>query len=680
MRLRLIENFHQFKKDSQLHKEKEMADFRKWFLAFAVLALLSSIAVPASAQPALQCVANAGVPPTVRAEGLTELVGDLLLNCTGGVPTPAGGTVPQANVTVFLNLNITSRITSNPFTEALLILDEPHSPSNPTVPLQVCDPANANAGVCSVLGAPGGNGVGTYNPLLGGNGTNGLRPNVFQGRLTGANQVTFLGVPIDAPGTNTTRIIRITNIRANANQSGASSTLIPTTITAFISITSSTSVALNNPQQTVAFIQPGLAASVRSALSFIQCVDANPNIAKNPANGLDSGGQGGQQFLVRFDEGFASSWKVRNIGQVQAGISSTTCGACTAADLNQNVPGALYNTEAGFQNNSTDPTPNPPGSTASVSATPNFPNVRGLLSAGVANHGTRIMVSFTGIPNGTQIFVPTQRNITVPLTGAISGLAVLTSTDANGAGAFSATSGNSVGLAPVSVFNGAGIAVYEVEKSDVTQIERLEIPVAVAFVSNAGNNLPAPGVQSSITGNFAPLSTVNTASDTAPIPRFAPSQTPKNSFIINKCSCNILFPFVSNQQGFDTGVAIANTSQDPFGTTPQQGNVTLNYYSGGTPPPAQTTNAPVPGGQILTFTLSGGGNFGINATPGFQGYIIAQAQFQFCHAFAYISAQGALPTAPGASEGYLGIVLDAGVVNGVSALNRTGQVGEVQAH
>ena len=86
-----------------------MADFRKWFLAFAVLALLSSFAVPASAQivPALQCVANAGVPPTVRAEGLSELVGDLVLNCTGGVPTLATSVVPQANVTIFLSTNIT---------------------------------------------------------------------------------------------------------------------------------------------------------------------------------------------------------------------------------------------------------------------------------------------------------------------------------------------------------------------------------------------------------------------------------------------------------------------------------------------------------------------------------------------------------------------------------------------
>jgi len=47
-------------------------------------------------------------------------------------------------------------------------------------------------------------------------------------------------------------VIRITNIRANANQLGVSSTLIPTQIVMFISVTGTTSVPINNPQQTVA--------------------------------------------------------------------------------------------------------------------------------------------------------------------------------------------------------------------------------------------------------------------------------------------------------------------------------------------------------------------------------------------------------------------------------------------
>jgi hypothetical protein len=642
-----------------------MADFRKWFLAFAVLALLSSFAVPANAQvltSALQCVANAGVPPTVRAEGLTELVGDVVLNCTGGTPTAAGAAVPQANITIFLSTNITSRILSNPFSEALVLMDEPHSLSNPTVPLLVCDPTNATLGVCSITGT--GNGVGVYNGTTG-------RPNVFQGRQTGVNQVTFFGVPIDPPGTNTVRIIRITNVRANANQLGVSSTLVPTQITEFISITGSTSVPINNPQQTVAFVQRGLVGSVRFAQTFIQCVSANPDIAANPSNSLNVGGQSGQQFSIRVDEGFGTAFKVKNI-QTQLSNNATGTGATYPADSAQDNPGAIYNTESGFLANNVPPTP------LGTLLTPNGSFVglaRGLAGAGVANAGTRIMLTFNSVASSAQIFVPVRVALVNQLsTGTQTGFAVLTTTDANGAGGFSPASGNSSGLAPVSLVNGSGVAVYEVLFSDPFQVERMTIPVAVAFVANVGNNLPAPGVQSTVGVSFAPISNVGTASDTAPIPRFAPSATPLNDFIIQKCSCNILFPFVSNQQGYDTGIAIANTSVDPFGTTPQQGTVTLNYYSGGTPPPAQTTNAPVPGGQQLLLTLSGGGNFGIAATPGFQGYIIAQTQFQFCHAFAYISAQGALPTSPGASIGYLGLIMDNG------GLNRTGQFSEVLAH
>jgi hypothetical protein len=433
---------------------------------------------------------------------------------------------------------------------------------------------------------------------------------------------------------------------------------------------------LNNPQQTVAFVQRGLVTSVRSAVSFIQCVSQNPEIFRDPTQALSNG----SQFGIRFDEGFPSAFKERNI---QVHLSNTAGGINSAqypGDAAQDVPGANYFSESGFFANGTLPVgtiPNgygPWGPPIGNNATA-FPTTRGMSVAGQANAGTRLFLNFGAVPNGSQIFVQTRVNLVVPANNnAISGFAVLTNTDANGGGGFSPTSGNSTNWAPVNVVGGTGLAVYEILYTDPFNIERMTVPVAIAYVANAGNNLPQPSLQSTISSGFAPLSNIGVADATAPIPRFAPGQTPLNTYIINKCSCNILFPFVTNQQGFDTGVAIANTTVDPFGTTPQAGLVTLNYYSGGTPPPAQTTTSTVPGGQELLFTLSGGGNFGIAAVPGFQGYIIATAQFQFCHAFAYISAQGALPTAPGASEGYLGIVLD------VPGLNRTGQAGEVQAH
>ncbi len=668
-----------------------MANFRNLILAAAAASLLASLSANAqvlATNQALQCVANAGVPPLVRAEGLAELVGDVTLNCQGGIPSQAGAIIPATNIRVFLNTNITSRIlsTSGNFSEALLMIDEPHSTTNPNVPLRLCGDAGTNEvatnpGVCTLYGT--GNGLGVYNGSSN-NGTAGAvdprnRPNVFQARQVLANAVEWAGVPVDPPGSLTTRIIRMTNIRANANQLGVSSTLVPTQITMFISITGATSVPINNPTQTVAFIQVGLTSSVRGPGNFLQCVSQNPDLAAgnttapspNSYTGSSSSlGNQGFQFIVRATENFPSAYKKLNVAQVNSS-------ATTYPDTfwNQNVPGAIYNTEDAFVNTGSafgrayvDPSPNPPlqlvTGGGSVGATPTFPDVRGMRAAGAANHGTRLIYQFSGVPNGVQLWIPAVLNVTSVLTGLNTGVARLSNTDSNGAGPFSPVTGNSSGYNQVSVFNGAGIAVYEVLFADAFTQERIDLPVSVAYVANPSNNLPTPGVQSGVTVSFAPLSTVGTASDSAPIPRFVPSPGPRNTFIVQKCNCNMLFPFVSNQIGFDTGIAIANTSLDTgtgLGATPQQGVITLNYYcgqTGCTSPPAQTTNAPLPAGQQLTFTLSGGGGYGIAATPGFQGYIIAQAQFQWCHAFAYISAQGALPTSNGASMGYLALIMD----------------------
>jgi hypothetical protein len=689
-----------------------MADFRKLLMALALVVLFVATSVPASAQltQALQCVANAGVPPIVRAEGLAELVGDLVLNCTGGQPTQNGAVVPGSNVQIFLNTNITSRLLANAsgglgWSEALLMLDEPHSTSNPTRPIRVCGDANtnenpANPGVCTVFGLPIGQQGNVYsgaNP--GPDNTSVNRPNTFQGRQVGVNSILWAGVPIDPPGTSTTRVIRITNVRANANQLGVSSTLVPTSITMYVSITGSTALPINNPTQTVAFIQPGLTSAVRFATTFLQCISQNRALAvgdssrpsPNEITYATTANQG-YQFVVRSTEGFPTAFKYKNIAQaLVANPLDQVVYPNTFA--NQNVPGAIYNTEDGFVNSNTgsyvEPNPNPPlqlvTGAGTVSPTPANPNVRGLPEAGKASQGTRLYYNFTSVPNGSQLWVPAVMGIYNVLTGTRTGIAVLTSTDGNGAGGFSRIAGSGTasvpfagpnnstgvattlgGLSQVSIFNGAGIAVYEVLFADPFSQERADLPVAVAYAANPGNNLPTPGVQSQVTVSFAPLSNVGTAADlNTPAPRFAPGQTPRNLFLLQKCNCNLLFPFVTNQLGYDTGVAISNTSLDTgtgFGTTPQQGVVRLFYYcgqTGCTSPPSQTTNAPVPAGQQLTFTLSGGGNYGIAGTPGFQGYIIAQADFQFCHAFAYISAQGATPTSNGASMGYLALVMDA---------------------
>ena len=86
-----------------------MVAFRKMCPVLAIVAFLLGTATTASAQATgqpLVCNTNAGVPPLVRAEGYTELVGDVVLVCTGGNP----GQALTANLQLFLNTNITSRL------------------------------------------------------------------------------------------------------------------------------------------------------------------------------------------------------------------------------------------------------------------------------------------------------------------------------------------------------------------------------------------------------------------------------------------------------------------------------------------------------------------------------------------------------------------------------------------
>ena len=76
------------------------------------------------------------------------------------------------------------------------------------------------------------------------------------------------------------------------------------------------------------------------------------------------------------------------------------------------------------------------------------------------------------------------------------------------------------------------------------------------------------------------------------------------------------------------------------------------------------------GGGVSNCRALGTSTTTIDATPGFQGYVIAVNQFQYCHGFAFISDAAATMLA----EGYLAIQLD------LVTLDRTGVVGENKGH
>jgi hypothetical protein len=430
----------------------------------------------------------------------------------------------------------------------------------------------------------------------------------------------------------------------------------------FIAINGSQQVAISGQQQTVAVVQLGLVAGNKTA-NFLQCVSNQPDLATG------SGGPSPDEadFTITFTEGFPSSFKRRNIALSADGITAPS-------PLAQNVPGFAYNTESGFY------------APALFTATP---------TVGLADTGTKFLVTFNNLGAGVHIFVsttaplvlndghtvstPAQPPTPVPA-GFANGQIDLVSGDINGNGASLGVVGGTGGVAEVNYSGTTGYATYEVVNSDPTAIEHAVVGVFVAFVSATSQNLPAPG-SSTVTVSFAPISTVAVASSTAPIPRFTNLSSPNSAFTINLCTCNLLMPFVTNQAGFDTGVALANTSLDTFGTSAQQGTVKLTYFGstagGGAAPPPFTTQT-VPAGAELIFNLSSGGNFGVPATPGFEGYIIATANFQYCHAFVFISDVGAQKLA----EGYLAIMLDFpfNLQGAPFGFSRTGVNGENEGH
>jgi len=748
-----------------------MADFRKLFFAFALVALLLG-AGTANAQfnnnpQAFTCVANAGTPVIDRVEGITELVGDLLLQCQGGNPTPRGQLVPTTNIRLSLNTNITSRLLGGSgFIDALLLIDDPYpNDSNGTGTVtQGTHPGPADAvvaaGIIGNITVPGnspfqtlcaprtqptnGSGstpascnylLGTYttgnpNTAYGGANSPYLQANqtaqnnfageytastIYEARQFSVSAVEWDGVPIDPPGTTGLRLVRLTNVRANACQLGLSSTLIPTQIVGFVGITGGQFFTINNPQQTLAFINQGLVVSWQNT-QLQQCNNLN----------VGGGGIGGNFFAgstvgiavtnVNVREGFAQSFKrvqytpdtsISGVGIAAGSTFSSTGGFTSIFFYNtapQNVPGLAYNTESGFQ--------------------PTLPNGTTQLDPrlGSANFGTRILLRFSNIGIGARIIVPGVVALTidngvtpaVPLPpSAVGGwtggyMVLLGTSDLNGnvgslgnqfnpAGTFSNSSfffssGPFKGLGAVSPFNtafestvtaGATAVVYEVVNSDPAAIEQGNIPIGVAFISNTAQNIPAPG-QAFVNTSFAPTSTDNTASGSDFIPRFCDQSVPRGTFNINVCQCNLLFPFVTQIGGFfDTGIAVANTTADPYGTTPQTGPVSFYFYgqtTGGGALPAnlavQKTTGNVPPGQVLTYSMFGGaGNFaaGLQPVVGFTGYLITIANFQYCHGDAFISDVGVRNFA----QGYLAIQLD---IYGGTGLNRTGITGEVQGH
>lgn len=719
-----------------------MSHFRKMLFALVATASFIGMSGNAQAQTSNPFVCNTSFSPlVVRVEGLRELVGDIVITCTGGnsigtptvqanAPVPNSGnppslvlaqgvvaqpylggsqilnpTVPAVNISVTVSAGrITNRLFSNNLTDALLFIDEP---TNPVINVANRDNQNPcysyapsgfvqTAGVCTGLNYYFENGVATGAGIPGTAAGQNVPLNVFQGQygigggfVPNERTITFVGVPIVQPGTFTnagSRIYRVKNIRiqvANVFQ-------VNNQVLAFISIQNPpANLVLNNAQGIIGFVQQGLSFDAIGGGPYAQCLGFN--------NTISSGGALTGTGALRFTEAYGVSFKRRGVANTALDKYDATYNQYYSDGFGQANPTVNYNTESGFYNTQ-------------------FGTTNSLGLAGQASSGTRLRARFSAVPAGVSLYVSLAPVSYPGVTGGLFGSTTLgqgtnapgsawavSGTDSNGATALTfapvtiSSSTFSIGVttgtlavqgsaapgwggtgvaytAPSNMptgsvwtgqvtigSDGTGTYVWEVLRADDNAIDRLDFLVAIRFAPTTTIVTDIAAVDAFVSGNYAPIVAPDpTVLNSSTIPSFVLSpEDRKRIFTIGNCATNLLYPFVSSVTGFNTGMAIANTSKDPFGTANESGVCLVNFYGdaagGAVDPPQQKTSKAIPAGKVATFNLLfGNADWGITPVAGFQGYIIVQCNFRWAHGFAFISDPSNLQTA----HGYLALILD----------------------
>jgi uncharacterized protein (TIGR03437 family) len=477
--------------------------FRQLYHYLPVLCapVLLSAGLSLASAATLTCVPSAS-PLLVHGEGITERTGDIIFTCTGGTPSA----VLNINLSLFLNVNITNRLTSaasNTLTGISLTADNGSGPQ--TIP----SPAT----------------------------------------LSGLGTLVFNGASFTLSSTGSATLT-IAGLRGAANFLDFDPTK---SIQVSIGVNPSTNFALTNSQLGVGRPTHGLYVAFSGELV---CTQAGSPLPQNTASFASFIASGATFTSTRVTEGYANSFAPKSDPQ----------------NLN-------------------------------------------------ADTGTRILVQYSGFPAGARIFVPTVvagSDATQPTAGGDLGLTVsggkytpgsssslllsfVPYTDANGAGGTPAYLPGLPGsgtvtldsMSEVTLTNGSGVAVYEVVDANPSIQESAQFPTFL-FAALSGNGT---STTTSENVSLGPISTVQTATATDPIPRFQQITPPADCSIVGDCSA----------QYFPSLVVPEST----LNYTAQAGGVGQTNY-------VQVQN---PGGGLLQWTasvsyLSGSGWLNVSPTQG----------------------------------------------------------------
>jgi hypothetical protein len=604
-----------------------MAALKKFSIALALILAVSFLAVDAAQAQSLpqrlgsvNCTAFS-VPTLVRSEGLAEPFGDFRAECTNtgqfASPGLAFEDYIRTNIALeLLNTNVTTAVNvgSTGFTEASLIINENNA----------FDPRNT-----SILGP----GLPPGAPVTAGDcGAADARfPCPQKGRLVGTNTLVWDDVLFPVPGAPNdpdaptadcgdagagelglgfadcfpaiTRL-RIVNVRGDATVFGQGNSLPD--LTARLTITGPQSISVDDAVKTLATPRIGLITSISSTASGLQCI-----------------GLFDEEAVINLQEGFAASFKTLGTPSFEGGGRIAESGYPI---LQTNSPAGIPQTNGG--------------------------------TGGGATQATRFRIVFVDIPDGVTLEVPRHINNA----GETGACADGTNVDGDALCISLLPYTTSTGVEEVDLIGGNGVIEYEVIDGNPFALEDIDIVVTVNAPPDTADDLPEIG-SGTAAATFSPLSTVHVASNN-PRPRFVDTEEDPDTIVtIFRCTTTLLFPFVTNDNGFDTGIAISNTSDDWIGTDPQRGACTIHYIGlvgGGPNDKEEETSSILEGGEQLVFTVSGFGSDPlVTGNPGFQGFVIAECQFQFAHGFAFIT-DGFGGPAVQVAQGYLALVIPRG--------------------
>ncbi len=396
----------------------------------ALLLVCGAFACANAQFSSLSCVATA-VTTLVRAEGITERLGDITLSCTGGTPSGAVTT----NLTLFLPVNVTNRLGAGDTLDASLTIDSGAGPV-PAPPPTLASPSSlAFNGLMFTLSPAGG------------------------------------------------AVLRISNLRAAVSQSPLS--LIGQPVQVLLASAGLSSITINNSQFTVGRSVTGLLAG--SSAAGIVCT-ASPLPEMITISNLFAAGT--RFASLRLTEGAAGAFQKRGAGE---------------------------------------------------------------------DTGARFLVRYAGFPAGARLFVPdvvAGSSSVQPTAGGDLGppasggryapgasgsllLARVFNTDPSGAGGIPAYTPGPPGSGTVSfdaasevaLAGGAGMVVYEVVDANANIQESAQFPTFLGLGPTGGG----PLIVATASISFAPVSTMITASASAPIPRFAATTPPRDCTALGDC-------------------------------------------------------------------------------------------------------------------------------------------------